>query len=197
MPVALPPPTSALQDPAVPSPMTDPARLLTALAFAADRHRHQRRKGPDGSPYVNHVIAVALVLATTGGVGDEGLLVAALLHDTVEDTETTPAELAERFGERVAGLVAELTDDKSLPKEERKRLQVEHAPHASPDARLLKLADKIANVEELALSPPADWGPGRGADYVAWAEEVVQALGPVHAGMEARFREAVGRVRGV
>lgn len=175
--------------------MTDPARLLDALAFAAERHRDQRRKGAEEAPYLNHVIAVAQVLATTGGVTDEALLVAALLHDTVEDTGTTPAELAERFGERVAALVAELTDDKSLPKEERKRLQVERAPRASADAKLLKLADKIANVEELAASPPSDWPVERVHDYLAWAEAVVTALGQVHEGMEARFRAAVTRAR--
>ena len=179
----------------VPSSMREPAEFLTALAFAAERHRHQRRKGPEASPYVNHVIEVAAVLATTGGVRDEVLLLAALLHDTVEDTETTAEELTERFADRVAALVAELTDDKSLPKAERKRLQVEHAPHASADAKLLKLADKICNVEELGSAPPADWPPEQGMDYLVWAEEVVAALGPVHAGMETRFRAAVARAR--
>ncbi|MFN2317150.1 MAG: HD domain-containing protein [Gemmatimonadales bacterium] len=175
--------------------MTNPAHLLGALGLAAERHRDQRRKGAEKAPYVNHLIAVAHVLATTGGVGDETLLVAALLHDTVEDTDTTPAELAERFGERVAALVAELTDDKSLDKDVRKRLQVEHAPHASADAKLLKLADKIANVEELAASPPADWPAEQGHKFLAWSEEVVTALGPVHEAMETRFQAAVARAR--
>lgn len=172
------------------------ATLLTALAFAAERHRDQRRKDAEASPYINHPIAVATVLATTGGVRDEAVLVAAVLHDTIEDTTTTREELVERFGDAVAALVVEMTDDKSLPKEERKRLQIEHAPHASPGAALLKVADKICNLEDIAARPPAHWSAERRLAYADWAEAVVQGLGPVHPALEARFREAVAGVRG-
>lgn len=173
-----------------------PATLLTALAFAAERHRDQRRKDVEASPYINHPIAVATVLATTGGVRDEAVLVAAVLHDTIEDTTTTREELVERFGEAVAALVVEMTDDKTLSKEARKRLQIEHAPHASSGAALLKLADKICNLEDIATRPPVDWPAERRLGYADWAESVVQRLGPVHPALEARFREAVARVRG-
>ena len=133
----------------------DPTRLLTALSFAADRHRDQRRKGAEASPYINHPIAVATVLATEGGVLDDEMLVAAILHDTVEDTKTTPAELHELFGPNVAALVRELTDDKSLPKQVRKQLQIEHAPQSSVRAKQLKIADKICNIRDVARTPPS------------------------------------------
>ena len=123
------------------------AVVLRAAAFAAEKHKNQRRKDAEASPYINHPIALANVLATEGGVVDPDVLCAALLHDTIEDTETTAEELRRAFGESVTAIVLEVTDDKSLPKAERKRLQIEHAKHASPQAKLVKLADKICNME--------------------------------------------------
>src|SRR5688500_11112109 len=131
------------------------ALLLKALAFAAHKHRDQRRKDPDASPYINHPIALADVLVNEGGVSDVEVLCAALLHDTVEDTATTHEELVDAFGPRVARIVAEVTDDKTLSKSERKRLQVEHATRLSPEAKLVKLADKICNLRDVAERPPA------------------------------------------
>ena len=127
----------------------NPARLLKAISFAADKHRHQRRKDAEASPYINHPIAVATVLAAEGDVSDEVTLIAAALHDTVEDTQTTFGELEEHFGSEVASLVRELTDDKSLEKAERKRLQIEHARNSSIRAKQLKIADKICNVRDI------------------------------------------------
>src|SRR5919109_4461135 len=126
------------------------ALLLKALAFAAHKHRDQRRKDAEASPYINHPIALADVLVNEGGVSDVEVLCAALLHDTVEDTATTPQELAEDFGPRIARIVAEVTDDKALSKAERKRLQIEHAAGLSPEAKLVKLADKICNLRDVA-----------------------------------------------
>jgi|SRR5579863_2549136 len=151
----------------------NPARLLKAIAFAADKHRHQRRKDAEASPYINHPIAVATVLAVEGDVPDEATLLAAALHDTVEDTQTTFEELEEQFGPEVTGLVRELTDDKSLPKAERKRLQIEHAPHSSVRAKQLKIADKICNVRDITATPPADWSVQRRRDYLTWSEQLV------------------------
>ena len=165
----------------------DCALLLKALAFAAHKHRHQRRKGVDQDPYVNHPIEVANVLANEGGIADTVVLCAAALHDTVEDTDTSFAELERHFGKDIASVVAEITDDKSLPKAERKRLQVERAAHISTRARLVKLADKICNVRDMARDPPADWSPERRAEYFAWAKRVVDALRGVHAELEAVF----------
>jgi guanosine-3',5'-bis(diphosphate) 3'-pyrophosphohydrolase len=146
-------PTGAHGDGAAPTPgACEPRLLLRALAFAADRHRGQRRKDVDASPYINHPIAVAQALAEIGGVVDAATLVAALLHDTVEDTDTTLDEIEAWFGAEVRGLVAEVTDDKSLPKQRRKELQVEHAPHRSPKARLVKIADKLANLRDVAAA---------------------------------------------
>ena len=141
--------------------MTDIADLLDALAFAADRHRDQRRKDSNASPYINHPIDLAHLLATTGGVTNLVVLRAAILHDTIEDTKTSEDELRARFDDAVAGIVAEVTDDKSLPKARRKELQIEHAPHVSPGAALVKLADKICNLRDMAATPPADWSLAR------------------------------------
>jgi len=172
-----------------------PAILLEALAFAAERHRDQRRKGADASPYINHPIEVARVLAGEGGVTDETLLVGAVLHDTVEDTRTTSREIEQRFGSRVAALVVEVTDDKSRPKSERKRLQIAHAREASPEARQLKLADKTCNVRDITASPPADWPLARRLEYLDWSEQVVAGCRGANPRLEEAFDEAVAAAR--
>ncbi len=135
----------------------DPARLLKALAFAASKHRDQRRKDTEASPYINHCIAVATMLALEGGVTDEELLIATILHDTVEDTRTTFAELQECFGATAAALVREVTDDKALPKAERKRLQIANAAALSAMAKQLTSADQICNIRDVSDCPPCDW----------------------------------------
>jgi guanosine-3',5'-bis(diphosphate) 3'-pyrophosphohydrolase len=173
----------------------NPSTLLDALAFAAEKHRYQRRKDAEASPYINHPIAVAHVLATEAHSVDEVTLVAALLHDTVEDTETTDDELRHRFGEEVAQIVAEVTDDKSLPKEERKKLQIRHAARASDRAKRLKMADKICNIRDITLHPPEDWSMDRRRDYLIWAEKVVAGCRGVDAGLEDAFDEAVRAAR--
>ena len=151
----------------------NPAHFLKALAFAADKHIRQRRKDADASPYINHPIAVAAALAVEGDVSDEAMLLCALLHDTVEDTDTTFVELEQRFGTEVADMVRELTDDKSLEKAERKRLQIDHARESSLRAKQVKIADKICNVRDLTVSPPAHWPLERRLDYLRWSEQVV------------------------
>jgi GTP diphosphokinase / guanosine-3',5'-bis(diphosphate) 3'-diphosphatase len=166
------------------------ALLLKALSFAAHKHRDQRRKDAQASPYINHPIALADVLVNEAGVTDVEVLCAALLHDTVEDTATTPEELRELFGARVAGIVAEVTDDKTLPKEERKRLQVEHAPRLSAEAKLVKLADKICNVRDVAMHPPARWDLPRRREYFEWAKSVVDRLRGADPRLEAAFDRA-------
>lgn len=173
----------------------DAAVLLRAATFAADKHRHQRRKDAAASPYINHPLAVACLLALEAEVRDEALLSAALLHDTVEDTETTPEELEEVFGATVRGLVEEVTDDKSLPKNERKALQIDHAPHASLAAKQLKIADKICNVRDIADSPPADWSQARKTEYLSWTEEVVMGCRGVNAALDAAYDQAIARAR--
>ncbi|MDR1853868.1 MAG: HD domain-containing protein [Azoarcus sp.] len=161
--------------------------ILAAAAFAAEKHRNQRRKDADASPYINHPIALANVLANEGGVSDQTVLCAALLHDTIEDTETTAQELQARFGPQVTGVVLEVTDDKSLEKHVRKQLQIEHAPHISNEAKLVKLADKICNVRDILASPPADWSAERKQEYLNWAARVVAGLRGIHPGLEAVF----------
>lgn len=161
--------------------------LLHALAFAAARHRDQRRKDVAASPYINHPIAVASALWHEGDVRDPVALVAAILHDTVEDTGTTAAELEAAFGAVVAATVLEVTDDKALPKDRRKQLQIEHAPHLSPAAKLVKLADKLCNLRDIIDHPPAVWPAERCAAYVSWTAAVVAGLRGVNASLEAAF----------
>jgi len=165
--------------------------ILRALAFAADKHRNQRRKGEEKSPYINHPIAVANVLANEGGVYDPIVLCAALLHDTIEDTQATAAELEVEFGARITAIVLEVSDDKSLAKEVRKRLQIEHAPRLSREAKLVKLADKICNLRDMAERPPADWEIERRTQYFDWARAVVDGLRGAHARLEALFDAAL------
>lgn len=167
------------------------ALLLRAAAFSADRHRDQRRKGEEESPYINHPLEVADVLASIGGVTDLDVLLAALLHDTVEDTGTLPDELEELFGGEVRALVAEVSDDKALPKQERKRLQVEHSPALSAGGKLLKLGDKICNVRDVVDRPPVEWSLQRRLEYLDWAEAVVAGCRGVNADLEACFDESV------
>ena len=169
--------------------------VLSALAFAADRHRRQRRKDADLTPYINHVIAVTTILAVEGGVTDGTLLVAAALHDTVEDTGTTFDELLGRFGRDVRDLVAEVTDDKSLPKAVRKQLQIVHAPASSLGAKQLKVADKIANLRDLILAPPAGWPLARRLEYFDWAERVVAGCRGANGRLEGAFDLTLGEAR--
>ncbi|MBC8636457.1 bifunctional (p)ppGpp synthetase/guanosine-3',5'-bis(diphosphate) 3'-pyrophosphohydrolase [Caballeronia sp. EK] len=164
-------------------------QLIRAIAFAADKHRNQRRKDAEASPYINHPIALANVLANEGGIDDERVLLAAVLHDTIEDTDTSHDELVQWFGEEVARIVAEVTDDKSLPKAERKRLQIEHAAHISHAAQLVKLADKICNLRDILAMPPANWSEERKREYFEWARRVVDGLRGAHTGLEAAFDE--------
>ena len=150
-----------------------PSSLLAALKFAAHKHSRQRRKDLEATPYINHPIEVAEVLSRIGGITDLPTLQAAILHDTIEDTGTSPQELQHYFGQEVCLLVQEVTDNKSLPKQERKRLQVEHARNLSAAAKLIKIADKICNVSEITATQPAEWPLQRKLEYLDWAERVV------------------------
>ena len=169
--------------------------LLSALKYAADKHCHQRRKGADASPYINHPIAVAELLWRIGSVRDLTTIVAALLHDTLEDTDATPGEIAALFGAEVLALVQEVSDDKTLPKAERKRLQIATAHHKSPQAKLIKLADKISNVTDIGNSPPVDWSHERRLNYLEWSDKVVFGLRGVNPALEAYYDDAIRRTR--
>lgn len=169
--------------------------IVRALAFAAEKHRDQRRKDADASPYINHPIALANVLVNEGGVTDPVVICAALLHDTVEDTETSFEEIEEAFGHAIAEVVREVTDDKSLPRAERKALQVAHAAGASHAARLVKLADKICNLRDMLAHPPAGWDLSRRIEYFEWARRVVDEVAGTHPGLERGFDIAYARVQ--
>lgn len=167
--------------------------LLRAVTFAAEKHKSQLRKNAEATPYINHPLAVAELLAREGHVDDISVLVAAVLHDTLEDTKTTREELERLFGAEVDGVVAEVTDDKSLLKEERKRRQIDHATGLSKRAKLVKLADKICNVRDVADDPPKDWSLARRQEYFDWAKSVVDRLRGVHPPLEAMFDELYSR----
>jgi guanosine-3',5'-bis(diphosphate) 3'-pyrophosphohydrolase len=171
--------------------MEDPTgAILSALQFAAHKHRDQRRKDLEASPYINHPIALANVLWDEGRVHDASVICAALLHDTIEDTETTEQEIRGLFGAKVAHIVAEVSDDKTHDKATRKRLQIEHAPHISREAKLVKLADKICNLRDMGASPPKTWPKSRVREYFDWAKAVVDGLRGVHPRLEAIFDDA-------
>ncbi len=169
--------------------------LLKALKFAAQKHRQQRRKDQEASPYINHPIEVAELLWRTGGVRDMVTIVGALLHDILEDTNATPEEIAELCGTEVLALVQEVTDDKSLPKQQRKQLQIERAPHKSIRAKQLKLADKTCNVYDITHSPPQSWSLQRRQAYLDWSEQVVAQLRGVNPALEAHYDRILAEAR--
>ena len=172
--------------------MNDLAKLMQAASFAARKHTGQTRKGDDGAPYINHPLEVANLLANVGKVADFDILMAAILHDTVEDTETTEEELTELFGAKVSAYVLEVTDDKSLPKPERKQ---KHAPHLSNGAKHVKLADKISNITDVIKNPPAGWSLERRIEYINWGEKVVAGLRGANADLEKYFDELIAKAR--
>lgn len=165
----------------------DLTSILRAAHYAAEKHSGQKRKGEAGEPYINHLLEVAQLVSSAISEPDPNLIIAALLHDTIEDTGVTKEDLKQCFGPDVANLVEEMTDDKSLPKAERKRLQIETAPHKSPRAQVIKLADKISNVRSIIHSPPADWDHERRRQYVDWARRVVEALSSPNPALKAEF----------
>ena len=184
----------SVSNPVIGLSFTETRKVFQALAFAAHKHRDQRRKDVEASPYINHPIALADILVNEGGVTDHVVLCAAILHDTIEDTRTTYDELVGVFGRDIADVVAEVTDDKSIAKPARKLLQIEHAAHASPRAKLIKLADKTCNLRDLATTPPANWPDERRRAYFDWAGQVIAGVRGTNVALEAAF-DAAARAR--
>jgi len=176
--------------------MLEGLRLVSEAAdLAARRHSGMQRKGRGNEPYINHLADVANLLSIATDGADAELVAAGWLHDTIEDTETTHRELAEKFGERVAALVVEVTDDMTLPKDERRRRQVVEAPTKSPGAKLIKIADKISNIRARILPRPNQDERDDLIDYVAWAEKVVDGCRGVNAVLDRTFDETVDLAR--
>ena len=165
------------------------SKFLQALSFAAYKHRNQRRKD-NKTPYINHPIAVANILLNEAGITSEAVLIAALLHDTVEDTDTTLKEIEQRFGHPIRGIVDEVTDDKSLPQAVRKQQQVDHAAGLSESAKLVKFADKTANLRDITAAPPEGWSAARIDDYLEWGKAVINEIRGTHPQLEALFDQA-------
>lgn len=172
-----------------PARSPDIRRVMAALAFAARAHANQRRKGAAQEPYVNHLIEVAELVAEATGGGDEDALIAALLHDVVEDTPITAEELAAQFGAEVARVVVENSDDMTLPKDARRRARIESAPRKSARARLVKSADLISNLRAMAASPPAGWPVDRKLGYLEGCRALMDAARGPNPWIEARFDE--------
>ncbi len=167
--------------------------LIQALAFAAAKHRDQRRKDVCASPYINHPIQLVDVLCNEAGVEDINVLRGAILHDTVEDTETTADELTQHFGQQICEIVLEVSDDANLCKADRKQEQINHAATLSDEAKLVKLADKICNLRDVADNPPAGWGIERRQEYFDWALAVIDGLRGIHPVLESIFDQAYAR----
>ncbi|MDR1912577.1 MAG: HD domain-containing protein [Helicobacteraceae bacterium] len=165
------------------------ALVFKALAFAAQKHRNQRRKSGEQEPFINHPIALANCLANEGAIDDADILCAAILHDTIEDTDTTAEELREIFGDTITELVLEVSDDKALDYAERKRLQIEHAPQSSHKAKQIKLADKICNMRDIVASPPPAWNAERRRAYCEWSKQVVDGIRDANAALAEKFDE--------
>jgi GTP diphosphokinase / guanosine-3',5'-bis(diphosphate) 3'-diphosphatase len=172
-------------------------RILGAARFAAEKHARQKRKGENGEPYFNHLLEVAELIAASSHDLDVELVMAAFLHDTVEDTGVTLPELEEQFGQDVADLVAEVTDDKSLPKEMRKQLQVQNAHKKTARAQTLKLADKISNLRAIVASPPVGWNLERKQQYFQWAQQVVSGITAPNPYLQAEFDKAYQLISGL
>ncbi|XP_013107766.1 guanosine-3',5'-bis(diphosphate) 3'-pyrophosphohydrolase MESH1 [Stomoxys calcitrans] len=161
--------------------------FMKCLKFAAHKHRNQRRKNLSETPYINHPINVAFILSGEAHINDNAVLMAALLHDTVEDTDTTFNEIENLFGPEVCSIVREVTDDKSLPKDVRKQLQIEHASNSSMEAKLVKLADKLDNLRDLQTTLPNSWTEERREHYFIWAKKVVDNLRGTNIYLEAQL----------
>jgi len=175
--------------------LDDVGLLLKTLRFAADKHKRQRRKDKEQTPYINHPIEVAERIWNTGNHKDVKVICAALLHDTVEDTDTSFAEIEELFGGQIAALVKEVTDDKSQPKAVRKQNQINHAPHLSLGAKHINLGDKTSNVKDISASPPPDWSHERRAEYLAWTEKVVATIVGTNKAMEDDYFATLARAK--
>jgi guanosine-3',5'-bis(diphosphate) 3'-pyrophosphohydrolase len=174
----------------------DLGRILEAAIFATQKHQGQVRKGEEGLPYITHPISVAKVIWEIGGVKDNDILVAAILHDTIEDTQTTKNEIKERFGEEILSIVLEVTDDKKLEKIERKRRQVLHAATLSYPAKIIKLGDKLINCGDILLSPPNGWDLERRRDYIQWGADVVSRIRGTNQALEQAFDEMLAQAEG-
>ena len=175
--------------------MKGPAKILEAASFAAKKHRDQKRKGVLGEPYINHPLEVAKLLSVVGDVREHEILIAAVLHDTIEDTDTNETEIEKLFGKKVASYVLEVTDDKNLSKPARKQFQIDHAPKLSVGAKQIKLGDKISNIDDIIKNPPENWTLERKLEYVEWGEKVIEGVRGVNPSLEKFFDDLVLRAK--
>jgi len=167
----------------------DTGRLLEAIKYASEKHAGQLRKGSARIPYINHPIAVTQLLYETG-VSETDVLIAGALHDVIEDTNTPPDEIKEFFGSDILNLILELTDDMSLPHDERKQRQIETAPGISIPAKMIRIADKICNLRDI-MYYPIDWDTEKKKLYMEWAEQVVAGCRGLNLALDTVFDETL------
>jgi len=169
--------------------------ILKALNFAAFKHKYQRRKGDEHLPYINHPIKVAFIISEIGKIDDPIIISSAILHDVIEDTETSEEEIEKEFGNNIASIVKELTDNINFEKQKRKKLQIKKAPFLSREATIIRIADKIANIEDITSSPPIGWSYERKEEYLEWAEKVVKACKNVNNDLKNYFFEKLKKTK--
>ncbi len=169
--------------------------ILKALNFAALKHKYQRRKGDEHLPYINHPIKVAFIISEVGKIDDPIIIASAILHDVIEDTETTSDEIEKEFGNNIASIVEELTDNQNFEKQKRKKIQIKNAPFLSKEATIIRIADKIENIEDITISPPIGWSYERKEEYLEWAEKVVRACKNVNSELKDYFFEKLKKAK--
>lgn len=169
------------------------AKILDAAVFAAEKHQGDVRKNNQRSPYITHPLLVAQAIVEIGEIQETAILAAAILHDTIEDTKTTREEIRERFGDEILSIVLEVTDDKTLPKMVRKRLQVAHAAELSYEARIVKLGDKLINCRDILNDPPDYWPLKRRQDYIQWGADVIFRIRGTNPKLEEAFDQVMAR----
>jgi (p)ppGpp synthase/HD superfamily hydrolase len=143
-------------------------KLFEALEYASKLHKDQRRKGNGGSPYVNHLIEVASLLSRVAEVTDHEVIIAAILHDVLEDTEAREGDIFDRFGGTVLAYVKHVTDDKLLSLEKRRIAQLKSIENSSSQIQLIKLADHCSNIASL----PPSWDRARLESYISWSHSI-------------------------
>lgn len=162
-------------------------QIFKALQYASIKHKGQIRKGRDRAAYINHPIAVANTIINVGKIEDENTIIAALLHDVIEDTDTTEQDISEAFNSEIAQIVLEVSDDKHLSIEERKALQIKNAPHLSDEAKIIRVADKICNIRDVIDFPPITWNKKRKIIYLNWTRNIVDQIRNTNISLETLF----------
>ncbi|HEC60508.1 hypothetical protein LCGC14_0950780 [marine sediment metagenome] len=165
--------------------MNETSQLIEAFLFAAQAHKEQRRKGNGGAPYINHLIEVVSLLSSTAKVDDTDILIAAALHDILEDTPITVTEITKRYGSNVLSYVQAVSDDKALTLIERRAKQLKSMNESSDPIKYIKLADHCSNIASL----PPTWDKQRLKEYIGWSQSVAEKCFDVSEPLAVEYRK--------